>query len=134
MIIISLFRKINLRSFGKCMTNKMVKELDFKLEQKSFEIAKQYNTISDYKGALKAFENFIADYPGTPFKEQALFYRLDSAYNLAINSIEQKKQERLSYTKSTYANLVKFNSQSEYKEKADKMLAEVEIELQKYTK
>ncbi|MDP5002171.1 MAG: outer membrane protein assembly factor BamD [Flavobacterium sp.] len=114
--------------------NVYVKELREKLEKKAFEIAKQYNTISDYKGALKALENFLADYPGTPFKEQALYYRLDSAYNLAINSVELKKQERLSYAKSTYANLVKFNEQSEYKEKADKMLAEVEKELEKYTK
>lgn len=71
--------------------NVYVKELREKLEKKAFEIAKQYNTISDFKGALKAFENFLADYPGTPFKEQALFYRLDSAYKLAINSVESKK-------------------------------------------
>ena len=114
--------------------NVYVKELREKLEKKAFEIAKQYNTISDFKGALKAFENFLADYPGTPFKEQALFYRLDSAYKLAINSIESKKQERLTYAKNTYSNLIKHNAQTEYKDEADKMLAEVEQELQKYTK
>ena len=42
--------------------NTLVKELDFKLEQKAFEIAKQYNTTayyesSDYEAAIKAFEN-----------------------------------------------------------------------------
>ena len=114
--------------------NVYVKELREKLEKKAFEIAKQYNTISDFKGALKAFENFLADYPGTPFKEQALFYRFDSAYKLAINSVESKKQERLTYAKNTYSNLIKHNAQTEYKDKADKMLAEVEQELQKYTK
>ena len=114
--------------------NVYVKELREKLEKKAFEIAKQYNTISDFKGALKAFENFLADYPGTPFKEQALFYRLDSAYKLAINSVESKKQERLTYAKNTYSNLIKHNTQTEYKDEADKMLAEVEQELQKYTK
>ena len=114
--------------------NAYVKELREKLEKKAFEIAKQYNTISDYKGALKALENFLADYPGTPFKEQALYYRFDSAYKLAINSIDSKKEERLNYAKTTYANFVKHNGQSEYKEQADKMLADVEQELQKYTK
>ena len=114
--------------------NVYVKELREKLEKKAFEIAKQYNTISDFKGALKAFENFLADYPGTPFKEQALFYRFDSAYKLAINSVVSKKQERLTYAKNTYSNLIKHNAQTEYKDKADKMLAEVEQELQKYTK
>ena len=89
---------------------------------------------SDFKGALKALENFISDYPGTPFKEQALYYRLDSAYKLAINSIDSKKQERLAYAKTTHSSLMKFNSASEYKEKADKMLAEIEKELQQFSK
>ena len=114
--------------------NVYVKELREKQEKKAFEIAKQYNTISDFKGALKALENFISDYPGTPFKEQALYYRLDSAYKLAINSIESKKQERLAYAKTTHSSLMKFNSASEYKEEADKMLAEIEKELQQFSK
>jgi len=114
--------------------NLYVKELREKLEKKAFEIAKQYNTISDFKGALKAFDNFIADYPGTPFKEQALYYRLDSAYKLAINSVDYKKQDRLVYAKATYSSLIKFNSTTQYKEKADAMLAEIEKELQQFSK
>src|SRR5574343_61020 len=114
--------------------NVYVKELREKQEKKAFEIAKQYNSISDFKAALKAFDNFIADFPGTPYKEQALYYRLDSAYQLAINSIESKKQERLDYAKTTYANLMKFKSDTEYKEKADKMLAVIEQELQQFSK
>mgnify|MGYP006161341181 CR=1 FL=1 len=114
--------------------NGYVKELREKQEKKAFEIAKQYNSISDYKGALKALENFIADYPGTPFKEEALYFRLDSAYNLAINSIESKKKERLNYAKTAYSNLIKFNSSTEFKDKADKMLANIEQELQQFSK
>ncbi|MFD2909354.1 outer membrane protein assembly factor BamD [Flavobacterium ardleyense] len=114
--------------------NSYVKELREKQEKKAFEIAKQYNTISDFKGALKALENFISDYPGTPFKEEALYYRFDSAYKLAMNSVESKKQERLAYAKTTHMNLVKFNDGTEYKEKADKMLADIEKELQQFSK
>ena len=79
-------------------------------------------------------ENFIADYPGTPFKEKALFYRLDSAYKLATNSVDYKKQERLTYAKTAHNNLVKFNSNTEYKEEADKMLADIDKELQQFSK
>lgn len=116
------------------MANAYVKELREKQEKKAFEIAKQYNTISDFKGALKALENFISDYPGTPYKEEALFYRFDSAFKLAINSVDYKKQERLVYAKTTYSNLVKFNNNTEFKEKADKMLAEINQELQQFSK
>ncbi|WP_396209711.1 outer membrane protein assembly factor BamD [Flavobacterium sp.] len=114
--------------------NVHVKELREKLEKKAFEIAKQYNSISDFKGALKAFENFLADYPGTPFKEQALFYRLDSAYKLAINSVEYKKEERLAYAKSTYTNLIKFKSDTQYKASANDMLVTIEQELKQFSK
>lgn len=114
--------------------NAYVKELREKMEKKAFEIAKQYNTISDFKGALKALELFIADYPGTPYKEQALFYRLDSAYKLAINSVEYKKEERLNYAKTTFNNLIKFNSTTEYKAQAEEMAASIEKELQQFSK
>ena len=56
-----------------------------KLEKKAYEIAKQYNTVMDYKAAMVALDNFVSDYPGTPFKEDALFYKYDSAYQIGIN-------------------------------------------------
>jgi outer membrane protein assembly factor BamD len=114
--------------------NAMVKVLREKLEKKAFEIAKQYNTISDYKAALVAMDLFIADFPGTPYKEQALFYKLDSAYKLAINSVPAKMEERLKNSKIAYANLIKFKADSEFKEKADEMLAKIDKDLQQYSK
>ncbi|OIV40992.1 outer membrane protein assembly factor BamD [Flavobacterium johnsoniae] len=114
--------------------NEAVKILNGKLEKKAYENAKGYNTISDYKSALVAFDNFIADFPGTPFKEDALFYKYDSAYQLAINSIPAKMEERLKIAQTAYANLMKFKSDTKYKEKADQMNARVETDLQKFTK
>ncbi len=114
--------------------NETVKVLTEKIEKKVYENAKGYNTISDYKSALVALDNFIADYPGTKYKEDALFYRLDSAYQLGINSVESKKEERLNVAKTAYSNLMKFNADSQYKEKANVMLAKVEQDLQKFTK
>jgi outer membrane protein assembly factor BamD len=114
--------------------NTIVYDLKYKLEKKSFDIAKQYNTISDYKSAIAAFENFISDFPGTSFKEDALYYKLDSSYNLAINSVPQKMQERLNNAKIAYSNLVKFKADTKHKIEADKMLARIEKDLQQYSK
>ncbi|MEN2488359.1 outer membrane protein assembly factor BamD [Flavobacterium sp. B11] len=114
--------------------NEAVQKLNGKLEKKAYENAKGYNTISDYKSALIAFDNFIADFPGTPLKEDALFYKYDSAYQLAINSIPSKMEERLHVAQAAYANLMKFKSDTKYKEKADEMNARVETDLQKFTK
>jgi len=114
--------------------NVYVKELREKEEKKVYEVAKQYNSISDFKAAIKAFDNFIADYPGTPYKEKALYYKFDSAYQLAMNSVPDKKQERLNFALNAYSSLIKFKSDTEYKEKADKMYASIETELQQFSK
>jgi outer membrane protein assembly factor BamD len=114
--------------------NETVRVLSEKIEKKVFENAKGYNTISDYKSALVALDNFIADYPGTPFKEDALYYKFDSAYQLGINSVESKKEERLNVAKTAYTSLMRFNAETKYKGKANEMLALIEQELQKFTK
>ena len=114
--------------------NEAVKALSEKIEKKVFENAKGYHTISDYKSALVALDNFIADYPGTPFKEESLFYRFDSAYQLAVNSIASKMEERLIVAKTAYSNLMKFDPNTKYKERANEMLVRVENDLQKFTK
>lgn len=114
--------------------NATMKVLNEKLEKKVFENAKQYNTISDYKASLVAFDNFLADYPGTTFKEDALYYKLDSAYQLAINSIPAKMEERLNIAKGAYSSLIRFKADTQYRAKADEMSVRIENDLQKFTK
>jgi len=114
--------------------NTTLKTLTDKIEKKVFENAKQYNTISDFKSAIVALDNFIADYPGTQFKEEALFYKLDSAYKLAINSVPAKMEERLNNAKIAHGNLVKFNASTSHKSKADEMLARIDKDLQQFSK
>ncbi|NUY82262.1 outer membrane protein assembly factor BamD [Flavobacterium sp. MAH-1] len=114
--------------------NETMKGLREKLEKKAYLIAYGYNKISDYKSAIVAFDNFVADYPGTPFKEKALYYRLDSSYKLAINSIPAKMEERLNQAKGAYSNLLKFYPNTEYKKDADEMLAKIENDLKQFSK
>lgn len=122
--------------------NQIVKELTEKLEKKAFEIAKQYNTIGEYMSAsggsyttaIIALDNFLIEYPGTIYKEDALFLKFDSAYKLAINSVPSKMQERLNTAKGHYAALIKFRPETKYKKEADQMLLNIETELTKFAK
>ena len=114
--------------------NAISKKLNEKIERKVYENAFEYYKISNYKSALVAFDNFIADYPGTSYKEKALYYKLDSAYLLAINSVLIKKQDRLVSAKTCYNNLVKYRPNTEFKSKADERLAKIDVELQKFNK
>ncbi|NQX84445.1 MAG: outer membrane protein assembly factor BamD [Flavobacteriaceae bacterium] len=112
--------------------NILVKELDYKLEKKAFSIAKQYNRISDYQASIKSFDNFLLDYPGSFFKEDALFYRFDAAYKLAINSVEWKKQERTNKAKSYFNSLKKSFADSKYLMQANAMIEELNTILKQY--
>lgn len=114
--------------------NTILRELNGKIEKKMYEIAKGYHTILDYKSSIVALENFVTDYPGTPFKEDALFYKYDSAYQLGINSVPSKMEERLKVAKTAYSSLIKFKPDTKYKKTADEMYARIETDLQKIIK
>ena len=113
--------------------NKLVKELDFKLEKKAFEIAKQYNLIRDYKASIKSFNNFLLEFPGATLRNEAFYYRFDSAYNLAILSVDYLKEERIKEANSYYKALLKAYPNSEYLEVATRMEEVLQQELNTFT-
>lgn len=114
--------------------NVTLKGLNDKIEKKVFENAKQYNTITEHKAAIVALDNFVEDFPGTIYKEEALFVKYDSAYQLAINSVPDKMEERLHVAQTAYNSLIKFKPETKYKKIADEMSAQVETNLKKYNK
>jgi outer membrane protein assembly factor BamD len=109
--------------------NLLVKELDYKLENKAFNIAKQYDLIKDYKASIKSFNNFLLEFPGTTLRNEALFFRFDAAYNLAILSVDYLKEERVKEALAFYASLKKAFPNSEYLEQATLMQQELQNEL-----
>lgn len=117
--------------------NEVVKELSEKLELKAFEIAKQYNTIGeftrDYNAAIIALDNFVFNFPGSKYKEDALFYKYDAMYKLATNSVPSKKQERLNTAKTYYQNLIKFKADTKFLAQSNAMLKVIDKELKQYT-
>ncbi|GAB4158465.1 MAG: outer membrane protein assembly factor BamD [Winogradskyella sp.] len=114
--------------------NTLVKELDFKLEKKAFEIAKQYDLIRDYKASIKSFNNFLLEFPGSSLREDALFYRLDAAYNLAVLSVDDLKEDRINDALGYYNALKRAYPNSKYLEEANIKKEELEKELSTFTK
>ena len=123
--------------------NTLVQELDFKLEKKAYEIARQYNHISDYPASVRSFDNFIFEFPGSKLRENALFYRLDSAYKLAVNSVEYKntpqnglvhlKKERLETAKEYSEAFKEIYANSEYIENVNEMASAINEVLKSYS-
>tara|TARA_B100001057_G_scaffold495377_1_gene594285 strand:- start:23981 stop:24763 length:783 start_codon:yes stop_codon:yes gene_type:complete len=86
----------------------LMEQLQNKIEKKEFEISKQYYTIRDYSSAMKSLDNFIADNPGTIFREEALYFRWLSQYEIAINSIESRIDERITELERSLENFLRY--------------------------
>ena len=105
--------------------NELVSELRGKLELKDITVAKQYLKISDYKPAIGAFENFITDHPGSTFRKDAFFGRLDAGYQLAINSVPRLVEERLNAATGYYNSFVKYYKDTELMAVAEEILEDI---------
>lgn len=112
--------------------NERATELRIKLEKKAYEIAYQYHKTQYYKAAIASFNNFIADYPGSPFREAAFYYRYDSAYQLAINSFEVLMEDRLEQAKEFSNSYKKYYPEGEYSPEMESSLTEIEKRLQNF--
>jgi outer membrane protein assembly factor BamD len=114
--------------------NAKVQELNTKLERKSYEIAKGYNKIGASRGtfpnAISAFDNFLLDNPGSIYREDALYWKFNSAYQLAMGSVKRRQAERLEAAKTAYNALEKYYPQGKYADEAAKELAEINEALQ----
>ncbi len=113
--------------------NELITDLTTKLEKKAFEIAKQYNTIMKYPVALDALDDFLIDYPGSVYREDALFYKLDSQYKYAINSFNVLVEDRLKEAIEMYNTLISYFPEGSYREQADEIKAEIDKRLQNFT-
>lgn len=109
--------------------NENIKELTYKLEKKSFEIARQYYHTQDYIAAIVAFDNLLSDYLGTSFKEEALYLKFKSAYELGMNSIVIKKEGRLQTALKFHERLKRNFSNSAYLKETESLVQNLNKEL-----
>ncbi len=115
--------------------NDMAKQLTTKKERKAFEIGKQFNKLGEFnfdvlRSAVASLDNFVSDYPGSIYREEALFLKLEASTNMALNSFDAVKQERLENAKNAYQVLKKQYPETKFAKKADNLLEKIEKELQ----
>ena len=115
--------------------NGYIKTMQQILEQKDYDIAYSYYHTERYKSAVFAFENFLSNNLGTQFKEDALYYKSKSAYLLAINSINEKKEERINSALKSIARFEhNYADNSKYASEITEYKNELKQELTNYTK
>ena len=118
----------------KDQVNAINKKLQRKLDRKYYEIAKMHYDLDRYKAAIRAFNNYLVDYPGSYLKEKALFYRFKATADLALKSVESKKEERLKTAIGYYQNFVQKSKDEDLKAKAKKVFDKLQKTLNELQK
>ncbi|WP_338039410.1 outer membrane protein assembly factor BamD [Maribacter litopenaei] len=117
--------------------NAMAQELTTKKEKKAFEILKQYNKLGEFnydmlKSAIAASENFISDFPGSVYREDAYFVKADALTHPAMNSFESLQEERLAEAREAYNTLKKQYPNTKYEKESANLLDKINKESQKF--
>ncbi len=100
--------------------NRLIIELRDKLVYKSFLTGKLYYDLENYKAAVIALTNSLKDFPDTKYREELMFMLLRAKYLLAIRSVEEKKDQRLSEALDEYFTFVDEFPDSEHRKEAER--------------
>lgn len=111
--------------------NQLLDELRYKLEYKEYRAAKLFFKMENYSASKVAFANFNASYPMSTFREETWYLWFESSYLLAINSVEEKKKERLEAAKEAYITFVDRFQTSKYLKQAEAHFEKIQAELEK---
>ncbi len=117
--------------------NTMIDELQEKLVYKDYLSAKLYYNLGRYKGnnyqsAVITARNCLDEYPDTEYREELSFLILDSYYIQAMNSIEEKEEDRLRLTLDEYYAFINEFPESSYMREANKIFEDVSNRLKQY--
>lgn len=113
--------------YGTCQ--KMLDDLNERLDRKAYEAAYLYYRMEDYKASGVAFHNILKDDPDNVYREKILYYTAMSSYKYASLSVEARKKERFLIFVDDYYNFVGEYPESEYRESLDKIYEKVKQKL-----
>lgn len=101
--------------------NKYLDALHSKLMRKDYEIAVGYYNIEEYHAAYVALNEFLNNYPDSPYREDAMFFVLRSAYEYGVNSRKEKVKERLQVAVNDFDRFATLFSNSKHIKQAQKI-------------
>ncbi len=117
---------------------RMIDELEDKLELKAYEQAKLHNQLRNYRAMVISAQNFSKRYPNSKYNEELDFLKLQAQYDFARKSIEQiikdgkvvyLKKERLQDAKKFYYDFLSSYPNSSYMPQAESIYKQIESAL-----
>ncbi len=107
-----------------------LEELRRKLYTKSYENAKLYYTIGEYKAAVRALDNAIDEFPASPYREELMYMATRSAYLYARNSVENQKTDRYMSMMDNYFQLISEYPETRHLREAEQMRDEARAHIE----
>ena len=101
--------------------NKLIDQLQAKLQLKDLDIANLYLKMKLYEAAIYSYKNILNEYSDTEYKEVILFSIFKSYYYYAEKSILSKQSERYQSALDSYNELVFQFPETKYLKEAKSM-------------
>lgn len=111
--------------------NHIMDKMRLKIETKDYESVQLYARTENFRAAATTAETFLEDYPRSKHKEEVAYLLVKNSYKLAINSVDDKKKERIEESMERYRTFVAEFPDSEYKRELVHISDELNKELQK---
>lgn len=105
-VAINEYRMNHPASMHTAVCNKMLEDLNERLDRKAYENAYLYYKMEDYKAARVALRNVLKDDADNIYREDILYYTAMSSYKYAALSVPQKQKERYMVFVDDYLNFV----------------------------
>ncbi len=110
--------------------NTLIDRLRGKLELKDFNNARQYFKLRDYHATSVAFRSFLQDWPNSEFREEALWTILRADHQLALQSVESKRRERIQEAIRSFHNFADAFPESIDRREAERIHQDLQAQLE----
>ncbi|MDD2425816.1 MAG: outer membrane protein assembly factor BamD [Bacteroidales bacterium] len=119
-----LYEHPNNKNLKRCRD--MLVDLQDRLDRKSFEAARLYYTIEDYRAASYALKNTLKENAENKYREDIMYYIVAANYMYASNSVKARQKERFLTLIDEYYNFISEFPDSRYRKELDSMFAKAQ--------
>lgn len=103
-----------------------------KLSYKDYLSARNYYLRERYKAAVVSLENCLKDYPGSRYREEIMYMLFNSKYEMAVNSVEDKKYERYNAAAEEYYYFMEEYPESRFAEEMNRKYGDISEYLKQF--
>ena len=112
--------------------DRIIDDMQEKLEKKAYEQCRLYYKLRRYKSALVVYDNFKDDFPDSEYNEEVAYLKIETSFDLAKESIRTKQEERFRNVVDYYLAFIDKYSNSKFLKNAEKLYAESIEEITKF--